>query len=58
MLMYNVIFTTPTQSLTKGPATPTDMGTKQVEGGAKCCNFYNETHNSLDFTTGVVYNKA
>lgn len=58
MLMYNVIFTTFTKNITEGSATPTDMGTKQVEGAAKCCNFYMKSHNPLDFTMGVVYNKA
>lgn len=58
MLMYNVIFTTPAKDFTEGSATPTDMGAKHVEGGAKCCNFYNKSHNSLDFTTDLVYNKA
>lgn len=58
MLMYNVIFTTPTKNLTKSPATPTDMRAKHIEWVTKCCNFYNKSHNSLDFTTDLVYNKA
>lgn len=58
MLMQNVIFTTPTNNAPQSPATPTGVRTKPIERAVKRCIFYNETHDSLDFTMNILYNKA
>ena len=57
-VMHDVIFTTLAKRFTKSPTTPTRVGRKQVQKARKCCIFYNKSHNSLDFTTKVLYNKA
>ena len=54
----NVIFTTIAKDSAGMTTTPTGVGREEVEEARKCCIFYNETHNSLDFTTNILYNKA
>ena len=54
----DVIFTTIAQNATNLAATPTGVGCKKVNKARERCVFYIIWHDSLDFTTIFIYNKA
>ena len=58
IVSHNVIFTTITYNMTNLAATPTGVGREKVQKAGECCIFYNIWHDSLDFTTAFIYNKA
>ncbi len=58
MFKNYVIFTTITKCATDGSTTPTRVRANHVKEAANCCIFYNKTHYPLDFSAGVLYNKA
>ena len=49
-----MIFTTVTKWGADFTATPTRVGSEKVKEAGECCIFYNETHNTLDFTVKMI----
>ena len=58
MFGNDVIFTAVAKCSSDTPTTPTRVGCDEVKKAGKCCIFYNICHDSLDFTTDLLYNKA
>lgn len=58
VVLNDVIFTTVAEWATDTAATSTRVGRKEAEKAGKCCIFYNIWHDSLDFITELIYNKA
>ena len=54
----DVIFTTFAENFAWFVASPTGIGGNKVKKIGKCCIIYILSHNLLDFTIGMIYNKA